>query len=181
MGINIVKYYGSVIVDMTDATVTPETLAEGVKAYDAKGNLITGTAKITPAGPSYKNLFSTSDPNYSIGRLNSSGAVNTSYTNGFVSGFIEAKFGDIVRAKSANTAFANNYGIIAFYKSDKTYINQIYANDSAGRVVLSSDGKEFTCDTSKLASSFQSTGFVRIMGYGSPDGFIITKNEEITE
>ena len=127
----------------------------------------------------YTNLFSTSDANYSVGRLNSSGAVNTSYANGFVSGYISATKGDVIRAKSANTAFLNTYGVIAFYNSSKTYISQIYINDSAGRITMSSDNKEFCCDTSTLAASFDSTAFVRIMGYGSPDGFIITKNEEI--
>lgn len=48
MGVNIVTLNDSVngeqvIVDMTDATVTPETLAKDVTAYDANGDLITGT------------------------------------------------------------------------------------------------------------------------------------------
>ena len=127
------------------------------------------------------NLFSTSDADYSVGRLNSSGAVNTSYTNGFVSGFIAAAKGDVIRARSANTAFLNTYGVIAFYNSSKTYIGQIYINDAAGRLVMSDDGKEFMCDTSALASTFDATAYVRIMGYGSPDGFIITKNQEISD
>ena len=34
-------------------------------------------------------------------------------------------------------------------------------------------------DTGTLAAKFDATAFVRVMGYGSPDGFIITKNQEI--
>ena len=153
--------------------------------YDAKSkvtvtfsNGVSGGGSDEPA-ISYNNLFSTSDANYSVGRLNSSGAVNTSYTNGFVSGYISAAKGDVIRAKSANTAFLSNYGVLAFYNSSKTYIGQIYINDSVGRIVVSSDGKEFSCDTGILAATFDATAFVRIMGYGSPDGFIITKNQEI--
>jgi hypothetical protein len=48
MGVNKVTLNDSVngeqvIVDMTDATVTPEALAKGVTAYNANGDLITGT------------------------------------------------------------------------------------------------------------------------------------------
>lgn len=42
MGVNKVIYYGEVLVDMSQVTVTPETLGKGVTALDAKGDLITG-------------------------------------------------------------------------------------------------------------------------------------------
>jgi hypothetical protein len=42
MGVNKVIYYGEVLVDMSQVTVTPETLGKGATALDAKGELITG-------------------------------------------------------------------------------------------------------------------------------------------
>lgn len=42
MGVNKVIYYGEVLVDMSQVTVTPETLGKGATALDAKGDLITG-------------------------------------------------------------------------------------------------------------------------------------------
>lgn len=42
MGVNKVIYYGEVLVDMSQVTVTPDTLGKGVTALDAKGDLITG-------------------------------------------------------------------------------------------------------------------------------------------
>lgn len=78
MGVNIVKFYGTVLVDMTDATVTPETLAEGVKAYDAKGNLITGTAKIQ-TGPTYTNLIPTAQDLSSTSPYNGTGYKDGKY------------------------------------------------------------------------------------------------------
>ena len=45
MAINKVIYDGRVLIDLTDSTVTPETLAEGVVAYNAKGERIVGTMK----------------------------------------------------------------------------------------------------------------------------------------
>lgn len=42
MGVNKVIYYGEVLVDMSQVTVTPESLEKGKTALDAKGELITG-------------------------------------------------------------------------------------------------------------------------------------------
>lgn len=128
----------------------------------------------------YNNLFSTSDADYSVGRLSSSGGVNTSYTNGFVSGYIEAAYKDVIRAKSANTAFVSNYPIIAFYNSSKTFIGALYSSNTS-QITLSNDSMMFTCNSGVLSSStYGSMAFIRVMGYGKPDGFIITKNEEIS-
>lgn len=47
MGVNRVDTAsGEVIMDISDSTVTPETLAEGEKAYNSKGERIVGTAKM---------------------------------------------------------------------------------------------------------------------------------------
>ena len=45
MAVNKVVYDGKVLIDISDSTVTPETLAEGVVAYNAKGERIVGTHK----------------------------------------------------------------------------------------------------------------------------------------
>lgn len=42
MAVNRVDYAGQTLIDITDSTVTPETLSEGVVAYDASGNRIMG-------------------------------------------------------------------------------------------------------------------------------------------
>jgi hypothetical protein len=47
MAVNKVIYGGETIVDLTNDTVTPETLAEGAVAHDASGERITGTMPIT--------------------------------------------------------------------------------------------------------------------------------------
>lgn len=45
MAINKVIYNGETLIDLTNLTVTSETLAEGVMAMNAKGENIVGTAK----------------------------------------------------------------------------------------------------------------------------------------
>ena len=47
MGVNKVIYVGKTLVDMTDATATPETVLEGYTAYGANGTRIVGTASAT--------------------------------------------------------------------------------------------------------------------------------------
>ena len=44
MAINKVIYGGNVLIDLTGDTITPDKLAEGVKAHDASGAQITGTS-----------------------------------------------------------------------------------------------------------------------------------------
>ena len=51
MAVNKVIYYGEVLVDMSQVTVTPETLAAGKTALNAAGELITGTAEQGGAEP----------------------------------------------------------------------------------------------------------------------------------
>lgn len=47
MGVNKVVFGAVSIMDISDSTVSPETLAEGVTAYAADGEKITGTMKAT--------------------------------------------------------------------------------------------------------------------------------------
>lgn len=47
MGVNVVIYGGRTLVDMTDATITPETVLEGYIGYGADGEAIVGTAVMT--------------------------------------------------------------------------------------------------------------------------------------
>ena len=46
MAINKINYYGETLIDMTDATVTPDTLLAGVTAYGASGTRTTGTLSL---------------------------------------------------------------------------------------------------------------------------------------
>ena len=54
MAVNVVVYNGNTLVDLSEDTVTPETLAEGVTAHDKSGNVIVGT--MTGGGGEYNQL-----------------------------------------------------------------------------------------------------------------------------
>lgn len=45
MSASKVVYFGQTLVDLTSDTVTPEALQKGKTAHNAKGEIITGTAK----------------------------------------------------------------------------------------------------------------------------------------
>lgn len=47
MGVNVVTFGGQKIVDLRDATATPESILSGYTAYGADGNKIIGTASAT--------------------------------------------------------------------------------------------------------------------------------------
>lgn len=170
------KYYvlSSVKVTMGGTDVTSSVYSNGTINIPS----VTGNVVITAtANANFTNYFSTSDPDYSVGRISSSGGVNTGYTSGFVSGFITATKGDVIRARGT-TAFGSNYPCIAFYNGSKGFINSVYTTTAAATV--SSDGMEITIDTSTLGTSYTNgLAFVRVMGYGNANDFIVTKNQEI--
>lgn len=48
MAVNKVVYAGETLIDITDATLTPETLLEGYTGYNAAGLKVSGTASYQP-------------------------------------------------------------------------------------------------------------------------------------
>lgn len=50
MNTNKVDFGGKTLIDLTNDTVTPETLAEGVTAHDASGEIIEGEAELGFSG-----------------------------------------------------------------------------------------------------------------------------------
>lgn len=58
MAVNKVTYGGETLIDLTEDSVTPETLAEGVTAHNKSGTRITGTAKV---GTSQNWVFTMED------------------------------------------------------------------------------------------------------------------------
>lgn len=56
MAVNKVVYGTKVLIDISDSTVTPESLAEGVIAYNAKGERIVGTHKCSGGGDNVSKL-----------------------------------------------------------------------------------------------------------------------------
>lgn len=174
--VNANKYHtmSSVKVTMGGVDITNSVYSNGTISIPS----VTGEVVITAtAVASFNNLFSTSDPDYSVGRITSSGGVNTSFTDGFVSGFIPVVKGDVIRARGT-TVFGSNYPVIALYNSSKSLLNSFYVTTAS--LEVSGDGLEVTLKTEALGtSSTNGLTYARVMGYGNANDFIVTKNEEI--
>lgn len=59
MGINRIDYGGRTLLDLTQDTVTPTSLAKGVTAHDSAGNLITGTLEAESPVQQYTGVIVT--------------------------------------------------------------------------------------------------------------------------
>lgn len=135
MGVNKVIYGDKVIVDLTPSTVTIDTLAEGVIAFDASGNKIVGEMVAGEKPPTYTNQVPISigtDKKVYNGtgwresyRVSGSSGSENSNNYASVTGFIPVKAGDKVRFKFKwlnNITWELNYqylgyNIIAYYNS----------------------------------------------------------------
>lgn len=108
MGVNKVVFGAVAIMDISDSTVTEDTLGKGVTAYRADGEKIIGTADIIP--PPKNMLASAIDTAGNIyngkgwkdqTRLSSSGG-DSSANGRSTTGYIPCKQGDVIRLQGIN-------------------------------------------------------------------------------
>lgn len=83
MGVNRVIYCGDVLIDTSQTTVTPATLAKGITAIDSAGNLITGTMDIKQAKQKTTPTSNKTTVTISITGYSSSSGIIEVYKNGF--------------------------------------------------------------------------------------------------
>ena len=150
----------------------------------------TDTTFIDPADgeyqqqPNFINLVNTSDSDFKLQtRLTGSGTESTdvrTYTM-CTTGYIACKSGDVIRVRCTNGTFESgggaNWPIAVQYNSSKASVGAVTYKATSGTsydATFDSDYKGF-----KLTIVSGSTAYIRIVGNGGTDGFIVTKNEEI--
>lgn len=106
--INKVVYGGTTLIDLTSDTVTPATLAEGVTAHNASGELITGTMKGGGV---------TTDWAYLAGNSSATNYVRWRVMNNVVIVQVNYASGASVPASGSNKTFGT---IPSGYRPDKT-------------------------------------------------------------
>lgn len=198
MGVNKVIYNGQVLIDLTSSTVTPETLAEGVIAFNSAGEQITGTYVISGGYTNQVPISINADGTiynvigYKTGYRVRSGGAEAAQVNSICTGFIPFKLGDTLRIKPAlgNTSTTS---CINFSDGSFTNLGQSNQSGSAGVQygICSGNGQYFvptiidgvsvlTLDPS--APSASEIKYIRVTHDASITtgaAMIITVNEEI--
>lgn len=148
------------------------------------------TSFVTPAEgeyqqqPNFTNQVNTSDANFKTQtRLNGSGGESTDVRTYTVctTGYIACKSGDVIRVRCTNGTFESGAGsiwpIAVQYNASKASIGAVTYKATSGTsydATFDSDGKGF-----KITITNNAVAYIRIVGNGGTDGFIVTKNEEI--
>ena len=124
MGVNKVDTTsGEVIMDISDSTVTPETLAEGEKAYNAHGERISGTM---PRGGSTEEVMW-------IEATIDLATMSASYINHTFQEVLEAYTnGKIVKIKATTIKGVSIGEITSFNDSEKTLFGEIMVQADLG-------------------------------------------------
>ena len=135
--------------------------------------------------PNFTNLTDQSDADFKTQtRLNGSGGESTDVRTYTVetTGYIPCKSGDVIRVRCTGGSFASGAGAIwpiaVQYNASKASIGAVtYAGTSGTSydATLDADGKGFSIT---IASA--NTAYIRIVGNGDVNDFIVTKNQEIT-
>lgn len=165
MAINKVVYGGRTLIDLTGVTVTPEVLLKGYTAYDASGNLITGTYGAV------SNLL-TMDDGLINKRFGGSGTVSNA-SGHFITDYFGYSDGGlrIVKGYSniSGTYGSNHYGNcrIAFYDENKTFIAAAYIaqNDASSYMGFTIEGDDLArADLTTFAgvSDWSAVKFIRL-------------------
>lgn len=148
------------------------------------------TSFVTPAEgeyqqqPNFTNQANTADADFKLQtRLNGSGGESTDVRTYTVctTGYIACKSGDVIRVRCTNGTFESGAGsiwpIAVQYNSSKVSTGAVTYKATSGTsydATFDSDGKGFRINITNNA-----VAYIRIVGNGGTDGFIVTKNEEI--
>lgn len=186
-----------VLIDLTMLTVTPETLAEGVIAINAAGELIVGTGYSSDDVVTHTNQVPVSintdgtiynGTGYKEGyRLNSSGT-ETATAGCVASGFIPYN-GEVIRvwgATKENVGSTGNY--IGMYDSSFAKINVLSGSNAVsygaawgaldGKYMLTVDPDVLTNEAAKTALS--NAAYIRVsIANGTGKDFVATLDEPI--
>lgn len=163
MAINKVEYAGNVLIDLTNDSVTPETLAKGATAHNAKGEQITGTMESGGGG--------------SVGANNY--AKFTAKTDSTTSFVFENPLGGIakmVSIKAISPTITSSRKIHECCLDWNTRLGAVKANYSSGYVTYVMTGVEGTPNN----SNFRMTdGFITAYRFNSATTWDTTCEYEI--
>ncbi len=177
MAVNKVVFGAVSIMDISDSTVTPETLAEGKTAYQADGEKITGTMK---------SNIDTSDATATASDIKSG---KTAYVNGKkVSGSLQK----VSQVLSTNEADENGVSVGKTLSGDISYCSMSYKTkreryyETGALVNINADFENFgdaTAEDVISGKTFTSESGLKVPGslYQVTGGWSYTKQVSVSE
>lgn len=179
MGVNKVVYGSVAVIDISDSTVTADTLAKGITAYDKAGEKITGTMEASSAPTLQEKTVTprsyvqniTADSGYDgLSKVRVQGDVNLAASNiksgtsiFGVTGTYEGSGGSastvILRVKAAASVSASGFSI--------------WANGTRGVFQISEEGEYEVMANSMLASDDMFSQYIEVDEIGSTMGTYI--------
>ena len=146
--------------------------------YVEGGTTLSGSVIIVGKEKPVVNLFNKNDPDVlDTGRFNSSNSAVAYAPDQLVTGFMEAKAGDVFTVKTDKSLKTTVYTCDAMmYTSNKTAINNL--NEATTAWEVSADGLigTFTIPQTYMDDNFADTAYVRFaIAYTNMDNIVITK------
>lgn len=158
MGVNIVKYDGKVLIDLSSLTVTPQTLFKGITACKADGEFITGTYvpgsgnddidSILRNGFSYGEVEYTDDGSVIVATNVTTGQIITKTFSGDICTIVltdssGGELGKLVKVYSddysviTNVNYHNGNTSVKTFTDVDTVVEEITKNTITGEIVSS--------------------------------------------
>ena len=189
------------LIDLTNDTVTPETLAKGIIAHNAEGEIIVGTME---GGGGYTNQVPLSTETdgetiynggtgYKDGyRITTTGSERKA-SSGSCTGYIKVKAGDVIRWSGASNITSNTSNAINVYDGTYANLGQIGpVNSNTG--IFASTGAYTTYNWNSIGVSsnnvikwivppLSTITYLRVSARteGNGQNLIVTVNEEIED
>lgn len=143
MGVNKVEHGGKTVIDISDSTVTPETLKQGEKAYDKSGELIVGVyaPKLQSKSVTPTKSAQSVKPDSGFDGLSqvSVGAIPYNYID------TSDATADTYDIYSGQTAYVNGQKITGAYRRVNVQLNASSSGCSTSQLVVSCDFEPKVC------------------------------------
>lgn len=172
MGVNKVVFGAVSIMDITDSTVTEDTLAEGAIAYRADGERITGTMK---------SGLDTSDATATASDIVSG---KTAYVNGEkVTGTVtEIASNYSYSGDKVSVSSSSNSGEMKMHTKMTMYQDMLFRKDKA--LSLTTDGASYgdaTAEDVAAGKTFTSVAGLKVTGTGGNSGGLAVRSGDVTD
>ena len=145
MGVNKVEYFGETLIDITDSTVTPESMASGTIAYNAAGERIVGTGDFVTKTEFNNAINSKADADNGVYYIEGTGSTAGTWLgshddiDAYYNGLTVAYKIPVAGSSGGTTLNINGLGAVTVVRNVSTDISTAYAVNSVVLLVYTTD------------------------------------------